>query len=81
MHRRQNVSGLLAVLRLDEDNKEVADYLLLQSSLIKRHYLVLSEVSSMKGITRVRTLEEAIARIKRLLLDVTRKDIAHDADR
>ncbi|MBI5263854.1 MAG: recombinase family protein [Bradyrhizobium sp.] len=53
IHRRQNQSGLLVVLRLDEANKAIADYLILPAAKLSRRYLCFSEGHD-RGAVRVK---------------------------
>jgi DNA invertase Pin-like site-specific DNA recombinase len=63
VHRREGLSGLLVVLRLDEANKEIADYLVLPASKIRRAYLRLSDENLHDAIS-LKTVPELISCIK-----------------
>jgi DNA invertase Pin-like site-specific DNA recombinase len=63
VHRREGLSGLLVVLRLDEANKEIADYLVLPASKIKRAYLRFSD-DNLHDAIPLKTTPELIASIK-----------------
>jgi DNA invertase Pin-like site-specific DNA recombinase len=65
LYRRRKLSGLLAVVRLDESNREIADYLLLPASKMRGSYLWLSSGALTEGATRAETLVELISVIKR----------------
>lgn len=62
-YRRKIMSGLLVVLRLDEDNRGIADYLLLPASEMTGPYLWFSDAST-HGAVRFETLAELILDIK-----------------
>jgi DNA invertase Pin-like site-specific DNA recombinase len=59
VYRRKELSGLLAVLRLDDANRNIADYLLLPASAVTGRYLRLSK-SVPSNATRLRTLADLI---------------------
>jgi hypothetical protein len=67
LYRRPKFSGLLAILRLDSQNREVVDYLLLPASKIKAAYLWISDTRLVEGAIRVKTLADLIAGIKTYL--------------
>jgi DNA invertase Pin-like site-specific DNA recombinase len=67
VHRRKGLSGLLIVLRLDEANKEIADYLVLPASKIRRAYLRFSDENLHDAIP-LKTMPELIACIKNRLM-------------
>jgi hypothetical protein len=58
---------LLIVLRLDEANKEIADYLVLPASKIRRAYLRFSDENLHDAIP-LKTMPELIACIKNRLM-------------
>jgi DNA invertase Pin-like site-specific DNA recombinase len=64
LYRKQKLSGLLAVLRLGNGNREVADYLLLPASKLRGPYLWLSDTSLIEGATRAETLADLITGVK-----------------
>jgi hypothetical protein len=58
---RRELSGLLAVLRLNEVNRDIEDYVLLPASKMTAWpYLRLSNASLVPGATRVETLADLI---------------------
>lgn len=57
---RRELSGLLAVLRLDEANRDIEDYVLLPASAMTGPYLRLTSASLAPGATRVKTLADLI---------------------
>jgi DNA invertase Pin-like site-specific DNA recombinase len=63
LYRRQALSGLLVVLRLDASNKAIEDYLLLPASKMTGPYLRFSS-TLIHDATRAETLAELIANIK-----------------
>jgi len=63
-YRRKRQTGLLIVLRLDEANRTIADYLILAASKIRADYLSFSE-AQLHGAIRVATMPELIASILR----------------
>jgi hypothetical protein len=63
LYRRQSLSGLLVVLRLDGSNKAVEDYLLLPASKMTGPYLRFSN-TLVHGAIRAETLVGLIANIK-----------------
>lgn len=62
--RRQKLSGLLAVLRLGDANRDVADYVLIPSSEMAGPYLRLSNASLAPTAVRLDTLAELIQEFK-----------------
>jgi hypothetical protein len=64
LYRRDKLSGLLVVLRLDNKNREITDYLLLPASKMRKPYLWLSDTSLIEGATRLGTLAELISGVK-----------------
>jgi DNA invertase Pin-like site-specific DNA recombinase len=63
-YRRQELSGLLVVLRLDSANRKIEDYLTLPASKMRQRYLRFSN-TLLHGATRAGTLKQLIANIKR----------------
>ena len=63
VHRRKCQSGLLVVLRLDEANRAIADYLILPSTKMTRPYLSFSTQND-RGAVRLNTKAELTAAIK-----------------
>jgi len=61
---RRRLSGLLVLLRLDDTAKEIEDYLLLPASKMTGCYIQFSPVA-LHGATRVETVAELIANIKK----------------
>ena len=62
-YRRQKQSGLLAVLRLDDANRDIADYRLVPASTMTGNYLRLSE-SEAPNFARFDTLADLIQECK-----------------
>jgi DNA invertase Pin-like site-specific DNA recombinase len=63
VNRRKHQSGLLVVLRLDEPNRAVADYLLMPAATMNRRYLYFSGQGG-HGAVRVETETGLVAAIK-----------------
>lgn len=59
VYRRQKLAGLLAVLRLDETNRKIADYVLLPATAVTANYLRLS-MSLGLDVARFDTLGDLI---------------------
>ena len=66
VYRRQKQSGLLAVLRLDSANRDIADYVLVPASAIAKKYLRLSGTSE-PNRQRFMTLAALIKECKKRL--------------
>lgn len=64
VYRRQKLCGLLAVLRLDTANREVADYVLIPASEMTKRYLRLSDTALASNAARLDTLVELIEELK-----------------
>jgi DNA invertase Pin-like site-specific DNA recombinase len=64
VYRRQKLSGLLAVLRLDASNREIVDYVLMPSSEMARPYVWLSNASLAARTVRIETLAELILELR-----------------
>jgi hypothetical protein len=66
VYRRQKVTAdMLAVLRLDADNREIADCVLVPSSAMTKRYLWLSNVADFPRQTaRVETVAELVQALK-----------------
>jgi DNA invertase Pin-like site-specific DNA recombinase len=63
VYRRNRMSGLLVVLRLDDSNRNIADYLLLAASMVTGPYLRFSDGLT-HNATRVETSGNLIDKIK-----------------
>ena len=63
VYRRREMSGFLVVLRLDERNREIEDYLILPASRMRGAYIGFSN-AMIYGATRVETLDELIVQIR-----------------
>ena len=67
VYRRQRLSGLLAILRLDARNREVADYVLTSASEMTKRYLRLSDREISSSAIRLGTLPALIDELKERL--------------
>ncbi|MBU6464276.1 MAG: recombinase family protein [Bradyrhizobium sp.] len=63
VHRRRGQSGLLVVLRLDEANESIADYLVFPTSKLTRRYLSFSAQND-RGAVRLSTQRQLAEAIK-----------------
>ncbi|MBV8701047.1 MAG: recombinase family protein [Bradyrhizobium sp.] len=67
VHRRRGQSGLLVVLRLDEVNRTIEDYLILRSVRPTQPYLYFSARGRDHGAVRAETIDDLVAILKRQL--------------
>lgn len=61
---RKSLSGLVVVLRLDQTNKEIEDYLILRPSKLSAPYTVFRDAAP-QGVSRVKSLAGVIAKIQK----------------
>jgi len=64
VYRRQKLSGLLAVLRLDAANQEIVDYVLLPASAMTKRYLRFPNQGLAPNAARFDTLDQLTREIK-----------------
>jgi DNA invertase Pin-like site-specific DNA recombinase len=64
VYRRQKLSGLLAVLRLDAANREIVDYVLLPASEMTKRYLRFPHAGLAPNVARFDTLDQLTREIK-----------------
>jgi DNA invertase Pin-like site-specific DNA recombinase len=67
VHRRKGQHGLLVVLRLNEVNRAIADYLILPAAKITQPYLYFSAQGDDHGAVRVEARTDLVLTIKDLL--------------
>jgi len=65
VYRRKGRSGFLVVLRLDDANRAITDYLVLPAAKLRRRpYLYFSAQGSYHGAVRAKTIEEVVTVLK-----------------
>ncbi|MET4802812.1 recombinase family protein [Bradyrhizobium sp. LB11.1] len=64
VYRRRDQSGLLVIMRLNETNRAIMDYLLLPAAKLTRRYLRFSARGDERGATRVGTVKALAAAVK-----------------